>query len=110
MKVRIKEQEVELRYSMRALFTYERISGQTFNPKTLEDFCTFFYCVLCSSNKDLDLTFDEFIDEVIDPQPELLNQFAEWLSNVMMKNTFLSGQAAQSQEKESKGKGNKKKP
>lgn len=109
MKVTIKEQEVELRYSMRALFTYERISGQTFNPKTLEDFCTFFYCVLCSSNKDLDLTFDEFIDEVIDPQPEMLNQFAEWLSNVMMKNSFLSG-AAQSQEKETKGKGNKKKP
>lgn len=108
MKVTIKEQEITLKYSMRSLFTYERISGQTFNPKTLEDFCTFFYCVVCSSNKDLDLTFDEFIDEVIDPQPELLNQFAELLSNVMMKNNFLSG-AAQSQEKESKGKGNKKK-
>lgn len=109
MKVRIKEQEVELRYSMRSLFMYEKIVGQ-FNPKTIEEFATFFYCVLCSSNKDLDLTFDEFIDEVIDPQPELLNQFAGWLSNVMMKNTFLSGQAAQFQEKESKGKGNKKKP
>lgn len=107
MKVTIKEQEVELRYSMRALFTYERISGQTFNPKTLEDFCTFFYCVVCSSNKDLDLTFDEFIDEVIDPNPEMLNQFALWLSSTMQKNSFLSG-AAQSQEKESKG--NKKKP
>lgn len=106
MKVRIKEQEVELRYSMRALFTYERISGQSFNPKTLEDFCTFFYCVLCSSNKDINLTFDEFIDEIIDPQPELLNQFALWLSSIMEKNNFLSG-AAQSQEKETKG--NKKK-
>ena len=106
MKVTIKEQEVELRYSMRALFQYENITGQSFNPKTLQDFCTFFYCVVCSSNKDLDLTFDEFIDEVIDPQPELMNHFAEWLSNVMMKNNFLSG-AAQSKEKESKG--NKKK-
>lgn len=107
MKVRIKEQEVELRYSMRSLFMYEKIVGQ-FNPKTIEEFATFFYCVLCSSNKDIDLTFDEFIDEVIDPQPELLNQFALWLSNTMQKNSFLSG-AAQSQEKESKGKGNKKK-
>lgn len=105
MKVRIKEQEITLKYSMRALFQYENITGQSFNPKTLEDFCTFFYCVVCSSNKDLDLTFDDFIDEIIDPQPELMNQFAEWLSNVMMKNNFLSG-AAQSQEK---GKGNKKK-
>lgn len=106
MKVRIKEQEVELRYSMRSLFMYEKIVGQ-FNPKTLEEFATFFYCVLCSSNKDLDLTFDEFIDEVIDPQPEMLNLFASWLSASMQKNSFLSG-AAQSQEKE-KGKGNKKK-
>ena len=105
MKVRIKEQEVELRYSMRSLFMYEKIVGQ-FNPKTIEEFATFFYCVLCSSNKDLVLTFDEFIDEVIDPQPELLNQFAEWLSKTMQKNSFLSG-AAQSQEKD---KGNKKKP
>nr|DAN76526.1 MAG TPA: tail assembly chaperone protein [Caudoviricetes sp.] len=109
MKVRIKEQEITLKYSMRSLFTYERISGQTFNPKTLQDFCTFFYCVLCSSNKDLDLTFDEFIDEVIDPNPEMLNQFALWLSSIMQKSSFLSN-SAQSQEKETKGKGNKKKP
>lgn len=109
MKVTIKEQEVELRYSMRSLFMFERVANKNFNPTTIEDFCTFFYCVLCSSNKDLDLTFDEFIDEVIDPQPELMNQFASWLSSTMQKNSFLSG-AAQSQEKESKGKGNKKKP
>ena len=109
MTIQIREQQIPLKYSMRALFQYENITGQSFNPKTLQDFCTFFFCVLYSSNKNLDLTFDEFIDEVIDPQPELMNQFASWLSNVMMKNNFLSG-AAQSQEKESKGKGNKKKP
>lgn len=108
MKVTIKQQEVELRYSMRALFQYENITGQSFNPKTLQDFCTFFYCVLCSSNKDLDLTFDEFIDEVIDPQPELIHEFAEWLGNTIAKNSFFSN-STQSQEKESKGKGNKKK-
>ena len=107
MTITIRQKEITLKYSLRSLFLYEQKSGESFNPKTLQDFCTFFYCVLCSSNKDLDLTFDEFIDEVIDPQPELMNQFAEWLSNVMMKNSFLSG-AAQSQEKE-KGKGNKKK-
>lgn len=106
MKVRIKEQEVELRYSMRSLFMYEKIVGQ-FNPKTIEEFATFFYCVLCSSNKDIDLTFDEFVD-YLDEDPSKMNEFAEWLSKTMQKNTFLSGQAAQFQEKESKG--NKKKP
>ena len=105
MKVTIKQQEVELRYSLRSLFSYENITGQSFNPKGLRDFAMFFYCVLVSSNKDLDLTFDEFIDEVLDPQPELMGEFAEWLGKTMQKNNFLSGQ---SQEKESKGKGNKK--
>lgn len=107
MKVRIKEQEVTLRYSMRALFQYENITGQSFNPKTLQDFCTFFYCVLVSSNKDLDLTFDEFID-FLDEDPSKMSEFAELLNSTKEKNTFLAN-AAQSQEKESKGKGNKKK-
>lgn len=107
MTITFRQSKITLRYSMRALFQYENITGQSFNPKTLQDFCTFFYCVLCSSNKDIDLTFDEFIDEVIDPNPQVMNDFAEWLSNVMMKSNFLSG-TQQSQEKESKG--NKKKP
>ena len=107
MTITIREKQVEMRYSLRSLFMYESITGASFNPKSLQDFCTFFYCVVCSSNKGLDLTFDEFIDEVIDPNPEMLNQFALWLSSTMQKNSFLSG-AAQSQEKE-KGKGNKKK-
>lgn len=107
MKVTIKEQEVELRYSMRSLFMFERVANKNFNPTTIEDFCTFFYCVVCSS-KDLDLTFDEFVD-YLDEDPSKMNEFAEWLSKTMQKSNFLSG-AAQSQEKESKGKGNKKKP
>lgn len=107
MTIKIRELEVTLRYSMRSLFMYEKIVGQ-FNPKTIEEFATFFYCVLCSSNKDIDLTFDEFIDEVIDPNPEMLNQFALWLSSTMQKSSFLSG--GESQEKEGKAKGNKKKP
>nr|DAY35030.1 MAG TPA: tail assembly chaperone protein [Caudoviricetes sp.] len=108
MKVTIKEQEITLKYSLRSLFLYERKTGESFSPRNIEQFCLYFYCVVCSSNKDLDLTFDEFIDEVIDPQPELMSEFAEWLNHVTMKNSFLSN-AAQSQEKESKGKGNKKK-
>lgn len=104
MKVRIKEQEVELRYSMRALFQYENITGQSFNPKTLQDFCTFFYCVLVSSNKDLDLTFDEFVD-YLDEDPSKMSEFVQWLNSITQKNNFL----ASAQEKESKGKGNKKK-
>lgn len=108
MKVTIKEQEITLKYSLRSLFIYEQKSGESFSPRNLEQYCLYFYCVVMSSNRDLDLTFDDFID-FLDEDPSKITEFAEWLSNVMMKNNFLSG-AAQSQEKESKGKGNKKKP
>lgn len=108
MTITIRQKQVELRYSLRSLFSYENITGQSFNPKTLQDFATFFYCVLVSSNKDLTITFDEFIDEVLDPNPQVMNEFAEWLGKTIAKNSFLSN-AAQSQEKETKGKGNKKK-
>ena len=106
MKVTIKEQEITLKYSMRSLFLYERKSGESFSPRNLEQYCLYFYCVVCSSNKDLDLTFDDFID-FLDEDPSKITEFAEWLSNVMMKNNFLSN-SAQFQEKVSKG--NKKKP
>lgn len=106
MKVTIKEQEITLKYSMRSLFLYERKSGESFSPRNLEQYCLYFYCVVCSSNKDLDLTFDDFID-FLDEDPSKITEFAEWLSNVMMKNNFLSN-SAQSKEKDSKG--NKKKP
>ena len=106
MKVTIKEQEITLKYSMRSLFLYEQKSGESFSPRNLEQYCLYFYCVVMSSNRDLDLTFDDFID-FLDEDPSKITEFAEWLSNVMMKNNFLSN-SAQSQEKESKG--NKKKP
>ena len=106
MKVTIKEQEITLKCSMRSLFLYEQKSGESFSPRNLEQYCLYFYCVVMSSNRDLDLTFDDFID-FLDEDPSKITEFAEWLSNVMMKNNFLSG-AAQSKEKESKG--NKKKP
>lgn len=107
MTITIRQTEITLKYSMRSLFQYENITGQSFNPKTLQDFCTFFYCVVMSSNRDLDLTFDEFID-FLDEDPSKMNEFAEWLSRVMQKSSFLSG--GESQEKEGKAKGNKKKP
>lgn len=108
MTITIREQEITLKYSMRSLFLYEQKSGESFSPRNLEQYCLYFYCVVCSSNKDLDLTFDDFID-FLDEDPSKITEFAEWLSKTMQKNNFLSG-AAQSQEKESKGKGNKKKP
>jgi len=79
MKIKIKEKEVELKYSIRSLMLFENIMNKTFSIENTQDSIVFFYCVLIASDKTLKLTFDEFID-AIDEDPSIVTDFAEWLS------------------------------
>ena len=81
MKVVIKEQEIELKKTMRSYMMFESITDKAFAPKTLTDMITYFYCVVMSSCKGLELTFDEFIDW-IDEHDGIMPQFTQWLSGV----------------------------
>ena len=78
MKITIKGNEIELKYSIRALMMYENVEGKTFQPKSLQDIMTFFYCVVISSSKDYSITFDDFID-FVDEDNTLITNFTEWL-------------------------------
>ena len=49
MKVTIKEKEITLKQSFRALIAYEQITNETFNPSTITDMILYFYCVIISS-------------------------------------------------------------
>lgn len=94
--------EFMLKYSMRALLMYEKISGKSFNsknledlwfPKTLEDLCKLFYCCVVTSTSELDITYEEFIDYLrLSPYVDL-SQFANFL-NWMIEDgdKFLSGE------------------
>lgn len=101
MKVIIKEEEIELKYSFRALMLFENIKGESFNPSTLTDILTFFYCIVIASKKDLNITFDDFMDW-LDDNPYIVNDFSEWLSNISLVNEKLRSD-------NSKNGGNKKK-
>ena len=78
MKITIKGNEIELKYSIRALMMYENVEGKTFQPQSLQDIMTFFYFILISSSKDYSITFDEFID-FVDEDNTLITNFTEWL-------------------------------
>ena len=54
MKVVIKEQEIELKKTMRSYMMFESITDKAFAPKTLTDMVTYFYCVVMSSHKGLE--------------------------------------------------------
>ena len=88
MKIKIKGKDVTMRYSMRSMMIYEKVMNASFNPKGLTEILAFFYCVILGSCKDINLTFDEFIDW-IDENPEEMQNFNEWLMSVFNKNGYI---------------------
>lgn len=92
MKVTIKEKEITLKSSFRALIAYEQITNHTFNPSTITDMILYFYCVIISS-KEFDnepMTFDEFLD-YLDEHQDLLNTFTTWLTESSKQNQIFEG-------------------
>lgn len=90
MKVNIKDTEIELKYSFRALMMYENIQNKSFNPKTLSDIIVFFYCItLSSAPKSMTVMFDDFMDW-IDAEPDVLNEFSQWLMDTLSRQHALA--------------------
>lgn len=81
MKINIKEKEIELRYSYRALMMYENIQKKSFNPQTLSDIIIFFYCIALASLRNEELLFDDFMDW-IDDNPTSITDFSNWLADI----------------------------
>lgn len=94
MKVRYDDHEYELKYSFRALMIFENITNKSFNPTTLSDIIIFFYSVLLSSAKPAVIEFDRFV-ELLDREPELLQQFSEWIAGVFTQQRTLTPEASE---------------
>ena len=80
----IKGQNYKLKYTLRALFIYEQITGKAFELKTITDEYLFFYCVLLANNPDSSLTFEELI-ESIDEDMSIMLEFQNFLKKELEK-------------------------
>ena len=98
MKIVIKEQEIELKYSFRSLMVYEQILGKTFQPHGLTEILTFMYCIIITSKKDLQFTYDEFLD-LIDENPGIIKDFSEWLTGAVQRNASMMSQNVKEEDK-----------
>lgn len=85
MEITIKEKTYKVKYGFKALMIYERIEGSAFTPNSLSNMITFFYSCLLASNSEI--TFDEFVD-YLDENPNALNEFAEYLNNIIDAQTL----------------------
>ena len=89
MVVKVNDKEITLRYSFRSLILYENIQKKSFSPETTTDVLIFMFCVILSSEKDLDFDFNQFLD-MIDENPSLVAEFALWLTKEMDRQNTLS--------------------
>lgn len=91
MEIIIKDKKIELRYTVRSMFIFEKLANKVFQPTTLTDLYLFFYSVILANDPDIDLTFSEFI-EICDNDFSLFNQFNDWLNKEFLKqNQFVDG-------------------
>ena len=90
-KIKIKKKNYNVKYSLRALFLYEQITGKAFEMSTTMDTFVFYYCMILANNKDTKLTFDEFIDAV-DNDPKIAVKFSQMLVRQNEKQTMLGSQ------------------
>lgn len=94
MELTINDKSYKLKYGFKALMMYERIVGGAFDPKTLGDIITFFFC--CTLAGGADISYEAFI-EALDEDPDLVTEFSLWL-----KETVESKQLKKAKGKESK--------
>lgn len=85
--IKIKDIEYKLKYTLRALFIYERITGKSFQFEGLYSEYLLFFSTLVANNENFTITFDEFID-ICDEDPKLFNEFRKWLVSELEKQSL----------------------
>lgn len=91
MILTINKKQYKVKYTIRALFIYEQITGKPFNIVTLFDNYLFFYCLILANNPDNVLDWEEYI-EAIDTDKALFEQLAKVVQDYQKQDNLLSGE------------------
>lgn len=75
--------DLKLKYSNRVILIFEQVTRKTFELKSNTDFLIFFYCVIIANNREMNLSFEQFVEMTDDP--ETLPYLNEWFVTEMKK-------------------------
>lgn len=100
MDITINGKQYRVKYTIRALFIFEQITGKPFEIKTLLDNYIFFYSMILANNPDNVLDWDEFLD-ALDSDKELMAQLTKLVDDYQKKDSIFSKVDATSGEKKS---------
>ena len=87
MKVTIKDKEIELKQTCRAMIIYENVMGKTFYPSGISEIVILFYATVLASSKDSNISYDDVIEYIDEYGPitdnKVIQEFTEWLNKTM---------------------------
>lgn len=96
--IKINGKDYQFKYSIRALFIWEKIMDKSFELKTLMDNYVFFYSMILANNSEV-LEWDDFIN-ALDNDPSLLTELANTLKEQQNLNR-MEGDSDNKEEKKS---------
>lgn len=77
-KISINNKELNLKYTLRAFFIFENMTGYPFRFGKLMDEFILFYSFLLANNESFDIPFDEFVS-ICEEDLTRFGQFKEFL-------------------------------
>ena len=89
MTITINKVKYKVKYTIRALFIFEQITGKAFEIKTLLDNYIFFYSLILANNPDNTILWDDFVD-ALDNDKKLISQLNKFLQEQEQKNNVFN--------------------
>ena len=91
MKIKIGNKRYELKYTLRAMIIFEKITKKPFSLDNLTDQLVYFYAILMANNPSMKLSLDDLID-AIDKDQNILTEYLDFLRGEQNKANLLSTQ------------------
>ena len=96
--IKINDKEYKVKYTIRALFYWEQITGKPFAINTLLDNYLFFYCMILANNPDDVLEWDQFLN-AIDNDPTLFSQINSTVEDRQKKDELFNNEETTGEKK-----------
>lgn len=96
--IKINDKEYKVKYTIRALFYWEQITGKPFAINTLLDNYLFFYCMILANNPDNILEWDQFLN-AIDNDPTLFSQINSTVEDSQKKDELFNNEETTGEKK-----------
>ena len=97
-EIEINGKNYKLKYTIRSLFIWERITGKSFKIENMLDNYLFFYSMILANNRDDILSWDDFID-ALDEDPTLFKRMSDIIEEQQKKDNLFTNK----EEKPKKG-------